>query len=179
MRTRRADLFARLGSSPAAPDSSLPPRGDSGYISPMSSTFRTTVALLLCLLLPLQAGASMVRSAGMSAKHAAQMTSPSDMRTMQLAHAIGVPHQHGAHATHDKPLKKKAGKPAKSHTSQQAKAHCHEGAKCCLMAASALPSVTRYRFDPAIARVSYASLSMPAVAFLTDGPERPPRFLTA
>ena len=145
----------------------------------MSVSLRIAMSLLLCLLLPLQAGASVARSAMMSAQHAARTSATSRAETLQLAHAIGVPHQHGAHAVHDKVPNKKAGKRAKAHTSQQAKSHCHEVAKCCLMAASAPPSSNHYCFEPAIARVAHAPLSVPAVAFLTDGPERPPRLLTA
>jgi hypothetical protein len=137
------------------------------------------IALLLCLLLPLQAGASIARSAMMSAQYAVRNSEPSVAQTLQLAHAIGVPHQHGAHSTHDKSQLKKPAKPAKARSPQQAKADCHDVAKCCLMGATAPPSTAPYCFDPAIARVTHAPLSVPAVAFLTDGPERPPRLLTA
>ncbi len=145
----------------------------------MSSLFRIAVASLLCLLLPLQAGAAMVASTAMSARHAAQSHVQPAAKPLQLAHAIGVPHQHGAHAQHDKLPNKKAAKPSKPRPAQQAKAGCHDVAKCCLVAASAPPSAIHQCFDPAIARVAYVPHSVPAVAFITDGPERPPRFLAA
>jgi hypothetical protein len=141
----------------------------------MNSFFRIAIASLLCLLLPLQAGAAVARSTAMSAQHATQ----AGAKPLQLAHAIGVPHQHGAHSHHENLPNKKAGKPVKSRSVQQAKADCHEAAKCCLAAASAPPSANNQCFDPAIARVAYIPHSLPAVAFLTGGPERPPRFLNA
>ena len=131
---------------------------------------------MLCLLLPLQAGASVARSAAMSAQHAGHNSEQHSAKPLQLAHAIGVPHQHGAHAHHENLPNKKASKPSKAHTTQQAKTDCHDGAKCCLMAASAPPSTNTHCFDPAIARVAYVPHSLPAAAFITEGPERPPRF---
>lgn len=145
----------------------------------MHSLFRIVIASLLCLLLPLQAGASVARSAAMSAQHAARSSGQISAKPLQLAHAIGVPHQHGAHAHHENLPNKKASKPSKSRTAQQAKADCHEGSKCCLMAASAPPSANLHCFDPAIARVAHVPHSLPAAAFITDGPDRPPRFLNA
>ena len=150
-----------------------------GYIVDMSAIVRIVVASLLCLLLPLQAGASVARSAAMSAQHAAHGSTHEAVKPLQLAHAIGVPHQHGAHAHHENLPNKKASKPAKARTSQQAKSECDDGAKCCLMAASAPPSVNNQCFDPAIARVAFVPHSIPAAAFITEGPERPPRFLNA
>ncbi len=141
----------------------------------MTSLARIVIASLLCLLLPLQAGAVVVRSVVMSAQHAAHTSA----KPLQLAHAIGAPHQHGAHATQDKSPHKKSAKPAKARSMQQAKAECHDGAKCCLVAASAPPPANGPCFYPAIARLAYTPLSLPPVAFLTDGPERPPRTLCA
>ena len=148
----------------------------------MKSIVRITLASLLCLLLPLQSGAVVARAAAMSVQHAKQVNhigAQDADKPLQLAHAIGVPHQHGAHAHHENLPNKKALKPAKARSTQQAKSECHDGAKCCLVAASAPPSANTQCFDPAIARVAYLPHSLPAVAFLTDGPERPPRFLNA
>lgn len=148
----------------------------------MKSFVRITLASLLCLLLPLQSGAVVARSVAMSVQHAKQANhigAQAADKPLQLAHAIGAPHQHGAHAHHENLPNKKALKPAKARSTQQAKAECHDGAKCCLVAASAPPSAHTPCFDPAIARVAYLPHSLPAVAFLTDGPERPPRFLNA
>ena len=149
----------------------------------MNSLARIAIASLLCLLLPLQAGASVARSAAMSAQHAGHGSNNSSVqgseKSLQLAHAIGVPHQHGAHAHHENLPNKKASKPLKLRGSQQAKADCHEGAKCCLMAGSAPPSTSTHCFDPAIARVAHVQHHLPAAVFITEGPERPPRFLNA
>jgi hypothetical protein len=139
----------------------------------MSTTIRSGIALLLALLLPLQAGAVVARSAAMSAQHATHAGAPS----LQLAHAIGVPHQHGAHSHNDKLPNKKASKSSKARVSQQAKANCHDGAKCCLLGASAPPSVINACFDPAMVRAAYLPYSVPVVEFITGGPDRPPRFL--
>lgn len=145
----------------------------------MTKFARFAIASLLCLLLPLQAGAAMVNSTAMSARHAAQFNAGANVKPLQLAHAIGAPHQHGAHAHHENLPNKKAAKPSKARSTKQAKAECHDGAKCCLIAASAPPSAVNQCFDPAIARVAYIPHSVPAVAFITDGPERPPRFQAA
>lgn len=147
----------------------------------MRSHTRIVIASLLCLLLPLQAGASIVRSAAMSAAHAAQASAQKPMAPMQLAHAIGVPHQHGAHAHQHKLPNKKAGnsaKTAKTALPQQVKVACHDLVKCCLLGASAPPSANPSCFDPAMTRVAYRRHSLPAVLFITEVPERPPRFLS-
>lgn len=139
----------------------------------MSTTLRTGIVLLLALLLPLQSGAVVARSAAMSAQHATQ----AGVQSLQLVHAIGVPHQHGVH-THDHKLTHKmASKSFKARVTQQVKSGCHDGAKCCLLGASAPPSVISACFDPAMVIVSYLPYSVPAVAFITGGPDRPPRFL--
>ncbi len=143
----------------------------------MRSLTRIVIASLLCLLLPLQAGATVARSAVMSAAHATQARAQQPVAPMQLAHAIGVPHQHGAHAHQHKLPNKKSGKSARTASPQQVKVACHDLAKCCLLGASAPPSVNPSCIDPAIARVAYRRHSLPAVLFITEAPERPPRFL--
>jgi hypothetical protein len=143
----------------------------------MRSFTRMVIASVLCLLLPLQAGASVMRSAVMSAAHATQAGAQKNDASLQLAHAIGVPHQHGAHAHQHKLPNKKAGKAAKPASTQQVKAACHDGAQCCLHGASAPPTVNPLCINPAIARIAYRRHSVPAVLFITEGPERPPRFL--
>jgi hypothetical protein len=200
--------------------SALPDRYERRYILGMnlSSSVRTLIALLLCLLLPLQAGATLARAAAM-ARHAAQMptaVSPAvardDAAIPLLAHGglHGGHHadQHGAHTVHaghgghaadaahaaphshshqghhgDHGLKapadvKPASKPA-SHQAVHAKAGCADCAKCCLMAASAPPPVLSASFAPAVARASFEPQRALAPAFLTSGPDRPPRHLTA
>lgn len=143
----------------------------------MKSTARFVIATLLCLLLPLQAGAAVVRSASMSAQHAASENLQSSGTPLQLAHAIGMPHQHGAHAHQDKLPNKKADKRSKSRGTQQVKTDCHDGATCCLFAAAAPPSANAQCVNPAMARVAFSRHSLPAIVFITEGPERPPRFL--
>ncbi len=118
-----------------------------------NTVIRTVIALLLCLLLPLQAGATLARATAM-AHH--------------VAHRAANHHDPAAHGQTDH------GK-AFSHQSVHAKAGCIDCAKCCLLAASAPPPVLTADFVPAVARASFLPQSAPAPAFLTDGPERPPR----
>lgn len=69
--------------------------------------------------------------------------------------------------------------PAASHKDRHAKAECQTCAKCCLMAASAPPPVLNPTLAPAVTRAAFTPSADPAPAFLTDGPERPPRFPAA
>lgn len=167
-----------------------------------NTVIRTVIALLLCLLLPLQAGATLARATAM-ARHGSvgatmAVTKEQDReRAQRLAHsghqghgaqrshvgAQAAPAHHGAHraANHREPAahgQQDEGK-ASLHQSVHAKAGCVDCAKCCLLAASAPPPVLTADFAPAVARASFLSQSAPAPLFLTDGPDRPPRHLFA
>ncbi len=166
-----------------------------------NTVIRTVIALLLCVLLPLQAGATLARATAM-ARHGSAGTTAAAMaaeaaRSGQPAmhaghhghgsapyHAEPVHHgAHGAHGAADAQATAAHGQPdqarAATHQSVHAKAGCADCAKCCLQAASAPPPVLVADFAPALARAAFLPQSAPAPAFLTDGPERPPRHLIA
>ncbi len=147
----------------------------------MNSIVRTLVALLLCALLPLQAGAALVRSTSMSASHAVRSASINMQRAAPLDVATGDHAQHGHHSHQAKPAAEHLPMPdaAPSHKQHHAKAECQSCAKCCLMAASAPPPVLTPALAPAVTRTAFIPSADPAPAFLTDGPERPPRFPSA
>jgi hypothetical protein len=189
-------------------ESALPDRYERRYIHGMklSSSVRSLIALLLCLLLPLQAGATLARAAAM-ARHAGQMpaqVSPAVIKddaavpllvhgglhgahtahaghgvhAADAAHTAPHPHSHqGHHGDHS--LKAPADAKPASHKAVHAKAGCADCAKCCLMAASAPPPVLSASFAPAVARASFEPQRALAPAFLTSGPDRPPRHLPA
>ncbi len=158
-----------------------------------NTVIRAVIALLLCLLLPLQAGATLARATAMArhgAAGAATTVKRPDAvsRVQPLAHAGH--HGQGSHAAHDAAHVHQAahepavhGQPGKAksatHQSVHAKAGCVDCAKCCLLAASAPPPVLTVEFAPAVARAAFFPQSAPAPAFLTDGPDRPPRYLIA
>ncbi len=140
---------------------------------------RTLVSVLLCLVLPLQASAALVRAVTMMApahpapSHAGSALPPP---SMQVAHAIGAPHQHGAHAHHEKLPKQKAGKSAPaSHKAKHAKGDCPTCAKCCLLAAVAPPPAVAPDSSIPVSRVAFVAAPLSVPSFLPDGPERPPR----
>lgn len=136
----------------------------------MSRLSRTLISLFLCLLLPLQAGSAFARSAAMAAT------------SLQLAHATGAPHQHGAHAHHEHKHMKKAAPSARndgSHKSRHAKGECSNCAKCCVTATTAPPPTLPATFQPSAMRSVILSATPRIAAFIPDGPERPPRSLTA
>lgn len=140
---------------------------------------RTLLAVLLCLVLPLQAGAGLVRAITMVAPaHDAQPhdhPAPSQA-SMQVAHAIGAAHQHGAQAHHEKLPKQKAGRAAPaSHKAKHAKGECPTCAKCCLLAAAAPPPALTPESSIPVSRVAFMSAPLSIPSFLPDGPERPPR----
>ncbi len=144
------------------------------------------IAVFLSLLLPLQAGSALARSAGMLARHHAPATAAARAENsaapLQLAHAIGVPHQHGAHAHHEHHQVKKAapsGKDDGSHKTRHAKGNCSDCGKCCVTAAVAPPPSLVAGFEPHATRAAYLSARALITAHVPDGPERPPRSLTA
>lgn len=162
----------------------------------MRTTYRRLIAVFLSLLLPLQAGAALAHAVGMAAAHRAPAPQVRAGVPLQLAHAIGVPHQHKAHAHHEHRQLKKA--PAVTHEatpkSARANGHCNEagnggnggkscnganGAKCCLSAAVAPPSALPVASQPFAVRSIPLPALVPIAAFIPDGPERPPRPLTA
>lgn len=150
---------------------------------------RYLIAALLCLLLPLQASAALVRAITMMSpasteQPVAEVASP--QAPVLLAHAIGVPHQHGAHAHHENLPKQKAGTAGKdgkaapaSHKSKHAKGECPTCAKCCLLAAAAPPPALVPASSIPVSRITYAATALFIPSFLPDGPERPPRFSLA
>lgn len=155
----------------------------------MQIVSRYLVAALLCLVLPLQASAALVRSVAMMplpskvqmADEAAPTPAP-----VQVAHAIGVPHQHGAHAHHENLPRQKAGKDGKdgkaspsSHKANHAKGECPTCAKCCLLFAAAPPPALAPASSIPVSRVAFAAAALSIPSFLPDGPERPPRFSLA
>lgn len=189
----------------------------------VSHALRTLFALVLSLLLPLQAGATLARATAM-ALHAGAPVGPmtvappldQDRALDQLAHGAHAGHAvhadhaadgghgsdvdldadarhdtdtvHGTYGTHGesadgKPVSHKASpdkatadKPT-SHYAKHAKAGCADCAKCCLHAASAPPPMLPAVFVPMVVRASFTVQHAPIPAFLTDGPERPPRHL--
>lgn len=152
----------------------------------MGTTSRMLIAVFLSLLLPLQAGSAFARSAGMlSRHHVAAPVAAADANPaapLQLAHAIGVPHQHGAQAHHEHRHVKKAapsGKDDGSHKSRHAKSNCSDCGKCCVTAAVAPPPSLAASFEPTAMRAVHLSHRARIAAHVPDGPERPPRHLTA
>ena len=160
----------------------------------MKSTpvIRTAYASRLGLLLPLLAGSTLARATAM-ARHGTVVTAAKpaaeSVRPMQ-AHAQAGHHGHGARPAHDgahahhgehgpaAQAQHGDGKTA-THQSVHAKAGCADCAKCCLLAASAPPPALVADFAPAVARALFLSQSTPVPAFLTDGPDRPPRHFIA
>ncbi len=141
---------------------------------------RYLIAALLCLVLPLQASAALVRAVSvMSPASTAQGDgkAASSQAPVQVAHAIGAPHQHGAHAHHDNLPRQKAGKatPA-SHKAKHAKGECPTCAKCCLLAVAAPPPAVPPASPVPMSRVAFVAVPLSIPSFLPDGPERPPRF---
>lgn len=150
-----------------------------GLITSMRFLSRNLLAVVLCLVLPLQASAALVRAVTMMAPgHPAQSHagSASPQVSLQVAHAIGAAHQHGAHAHHEKLPKQKAGKAAPaSHKAKHAKGECPSCAKCCLLAAVAPPPAWAPESSIAVSRVAFVAAPLSIPSFLPDGPERPPR----
>ncbi len=154
---------------------------------------RFLIAVFLCLLLPLQSGIAFARSAGMVSVHraAAQTASPAaspQAETLQVAHAIGKPHQHDAHAHHEHRQLKKASPSARddskrdhsgSHKSRHASGACQDCAKCCVTAAAAPPPASLPTLQPSAVRSAFLPSVTRIRVHTPDGPERPPRSLTA
>jgi hypothetical protein len=155
----------------------------------MQTLGRYLVSALLCLVLPLQASAALVRAITMmppASTEQALVEVASPQAPVQVAHAIGVPHQHGAHAHHENLPKQKAGKAGKdgkaapvSHKSKHAKGECPTCAKCCLLAAAAPPPALVPASSIPVSRVTFVAAALFIPSFLPDGPERPPRFSLA
>lgn len=151
----------------------------------MGTTFRMLIVVFLSLLLPLQAGSAFARSAGMLSRHHAAAPvaeAGANGAPLQLAHAIGVPHQHGAHAHHEHRHVKKgapSGKDDGSHKSRHAKGNCSDCGKCCVTAAVAPPPSLAAGFEPPAMRAVHFPHRARIAAHVPDGPERPPRHLTA
>lgn len=148
----------------------------------MRSTFRVMIAVFLSLLLPLQATSALVLAAGMPSRHPAPVVATAGAAPLQLAHAIGVPHQHDAHAHHEHRHVKKAapsGKDDGSHKTRHAKGNCSDCGKCCVTAAVAPPPSLAAAFEPPAMRAVYLPHRARIAAHIPDGPERPPRHLTA
>lgn len=168
---------------------------------------RTLVALMLCLLLPLQAGATLARATAMARHggvHAPMAAPPAAQAAAHNAHDAhhahvghhGSDHPHAGHKGHgdtpapaphqgdqgDQGNQGRQVQPADgkaSHKTVHAKAGCVDCAKCCLQAAAAPPSALAPSFAPGMSRVAFVSQRAPAPAFLTGGPDRPPRPLPA
>ena len=155
----------------------------------MRTPFRMLIAVFLSLLLPLQAGSALARSASMLARHHAPAQATATMaagtaavESLQLAHATGTPHLHDAHAHHEHHHAKKAapsGKDDASHKTRHAKGSCSDCGKCCMTAAVAPPPARVAAFQPSAMRAAHLSSRALIAAHVPDGPERPPRFLTA
>ena len=145
----------------------------------MNSLLRAFVALMLCVLLPVQAGATLVRSTAMSAAHALKPAAMPQAAPAPAVHTGQHAHHHAAfvHPAHQAKQDTVAVK--SSHKERHAKAECQSCAKCCLLAASAPPPALGPAPAPAVARAAFVSSADPAPSFLTDGPERPPRSLAA
>ncbi len=164
----------------------LHPLSKCGLITAMRFFSRYLMAALLCVALPLQAGAALARAVTMmppaAPAHAAAgaATVHAPHAPMQVAHAIGAAHQHGAHAHHENLPKQKAGKAAPaSHKAKHAKGECPTCAKCCLLAAAAPPPAAPAAFSTPMSRAPFAAAPLAIPSFLPDGPERPPRLSAA
>lgn len=157
---------------------------------------RHLIAVLLCLVLPLQAGAALARAVAMvpladTVKTTGMAGQDASLQApVQVAHAIGAPHLHGAHAHHENLPRQKAetSSPAKpgaapaspkaapdSHKSKHAKGECPTCAKCCLLAAAAPPPAWAEASAIPVTRVGFAATQLSVPSFVPDGPERPPR----
>ena len=157
----------------------------------MRSNYRMLIAVFLSLLLPLQAGSALARSAAMASRHHAPAATAAAEAArlaataaapLQLAHAVGVPHQHDAHAHHEhRHVKKSApsGKDDGSHKARHAKGQCSDCGKCCMTAAVAPPPSLATSFQPPAMRAAWLPARARIAAHVPDGPERPPRSLTA
>ncbi len=152
----------------------------------MRTPLRIMIAVFLSLLLPLQAGSALARSVSMLSRHHAAAVAATGAESasaaLQLAHATGMPHQHGVHAHHEQHHVKKAapaGKDDGSHKSRHAKGSCTDCGKCCMSAAAAPPPPLAADFQPYAVRVAYFPSRASIAAHVPDGPERPPRSLTA
>ncbi len=165
-------------------------RGGLCYLLHMRATFRLLIALFLSLLLPLQAGSALAHSVAMGAAQRAAPVAAAATAPLQLAHAIGMPHQHHAHAHHEHRQVKKApvGKPLAPHKSAHANSHCGHCGHCvsgttcnvtCFATAAAPPPAMPVIFSPSAMRLAHLPRMAPMAAFIPDGPERPPRHLTA
>lgn len=158
---------------------------ESRYIVGMKviTVIRPWIALLLCLLLPLQAGATLARATAMArhgAVHRVAVQTVAPPAAQEQAISVLAHHGHHGHVAHGHSTGSKAtSDKLMSHQAKHAKAGCADCAKCCLQAASAPPPMLPAVFVPAVARASFTAQHAPVPAFLTDGPERPPRHLNA
>ncbi len=143
----------------------------------MRTTSNILISLLLCLILPLQAGVAMARSVRM-AQHTMSMNQEDPVL---LAHASPLPHQHHVHAHHEHHNATKAHpeKQGSSHKSQHAKSECSNCAKCCLIGAYAPPPAMPSALTPAIDRQFDRADTSLLTHFIPEGLERPPRSLSA
>ena len=155
----------------------------------MRHTYRMLIAVFLSLLLPLQAGSALARSVGMLSRHHApavstanQSAAPATQAPLKVAHAIGMPHQHGAHAHHEHHSVKKSapsGKDDANHKTRHAKGQCSDCGKCCMTAAVAPPPALAAAYQPHATRAAWLPFRARIAAHVPDGPERPPRSLIA
>lgn len=155
----------------------------------MRATSRLLIAIFLSLLLPLQAGSALARSVVMAASGhpvpvAAAIAATADpaQTPLQLAHATGVSHQHDAHAHHEHRHGKKSapsGKNDGTHKSRHAQGQCNDCGKCCITAAVAPPPAVADTFQPSAMRAAWLPYRARIAVHVPDGPERPPRSLTA
>ena len=130
------------------------------YTFTMSSRFRNALMWLFLFALPLQgfAAATMLHCGASHQRTVATATSKS---SSAHHHEAGQAHKHAAASETAQP--------------DLAKSKCSACAACCMGTALPVAALAFEPFAPALAPLSF--VRAPAIGFVTDGPDRPPRIL--
>ena len=158
----------------------------------MRATVRLLLAVFLSLLLPLQAGSALARSVAMAASGhpvpavaampATRLAANRTDAPPSLTQPVGGSHPQAAHAHHAHHHVTKSppsGKDENTHKIRHAKGHCNDCGKCCMTAVVAPPPAVADSFQPSPTRASWLPYRLRITLHVPDGPERPPRSLTA
>jgi hypothetical protein len=134
----------------------------------MSSRFRQALMWLLLLALPVQglAAATMLHC---GAGHQRGASSLAGKAGSAHRHAASGAHHHAAAAVVTAAVAHDAAQP------DLTKSKCSACAACCIGAALPATALVFESFAPALAPLAF--VSEPAIGFVTDGPDRPPRIL--
>ena len=126
----------------------------------MTTRFRNALMWLLLLALPLQgfAAATMLHC---GAGHQRTVATAASKSASPHHHEAGQAHQHAAASDTAQP--------------DLAKSKCSACAACCMGTALPAAALAFEPFAPALAPLSF--VTAPAIGFVTDGPDRPPRIL--